>query len=197
VSIRLTVAPDRGQNRLWGIPFFGLFIRWILCIPQFIVLALLGFAIALVAWVSWIPILVNGRQADVVMSLFGALARLQSRTTLYLALAHGVYPWFGDAPEHPVQVSVDPDPGQSRLWGIPFVGLVVRAIVLIPHFIVIWLLGIGAALVIWVSWIPILINGRQADAIVSYLGGVYRYALRVSGYLLLMTGEYPPFRLAA
>ena len=40
--VNLTVAPDEGQNRLWGIPFVGLTIRAILVIPQAIVLLILG-----------------------------------------------------------------------------------------------------------------------------------------------------------
>ena len=48
-----------------------------------------------------------------------------------------------------------------------------------------------------VSWIPVLLNGRQNDAIVSFVGGYYRWAARTASYALLLTGKYPPFRLGA
>jgi hypothetical protein len=195
VSVTVTVPPDPGQQRLWGIPWLGILVRWLLCIPQLVVLAVLGFVLYLTIFVSWIPILVNGRQANAIVDLFSTVARIQSRTTLFVMLATGAYPWFNALPEHPIQVHIDRDEPQHRLWGIPFFGIVVRAILCIPHAIVIWLLGIGAGFLILVSWIPILVNGRQADAIVGYLGGVYRYSLRVGSYVVLVTGTYPPFRL--
>jgi hypothetical protein len=196
MAVRLSVPADSGQNRLWGIPWLGAFARWILCIPQFILLWLLGVAMYLLTLVAWLPILVNGRQASIVTSVFRTIASIQSRSVLYIALAIGAYPGFIDAPDNPVRVEVDEDAGQNRLWGIPLLGLVVRAILLIPHALVLWVLGIGAGLLFLVSWIPILINGRQADGIVQYYAGLYRYGLRVAAYITLVTGEYPPFRLA-
>jgi hypothetical protein len=47
-----------------------------------------------------------------------------------------------------------------------------------------------------VSWIPVLVSGKQADGIVDYLGGVYRWGVRVTAYAFLLTGTYPPFRLS-
>jgi hypothetical protein len=167
--------------------------RAVLCIPQVIILWVLGVALSFLTLVSWAPILVNGRQASVVTGVFRTLAEIQTRTVLYVALATGTYPGFFDSTGHPIQVTVDDDPGQNRLWGIPFVGLIIRAILCIPHAIVLWILGIGAGLLILVSWIPILVNGRQAASITTYLVGVYRYGLRVAAYIILVTGSYPPF----
>ena len=196
MTVRLTVPADSGQSNLWGIPLLGVFVRWLLCIPQLIVIALLGFLLYLVLFVNWIPILVNGRQAGFVVDLFAVIARLQSRTTLYIALITDAYPWFNVLPEHPIQVAIDRDEPQNRLWGIPLVGLVVRAILCLPHAIVLWILGIAVGLVFLVSWIPVLVNGRQADSIVSFVAGTYRYALRVASYIVLITGRYPPFSLS-
>jgi hypothetical protein len=196
MAVRLTVPADSGQNRLWGIPWVGIFVRWILCIPQLIVLAVLGFVMYLISFVSWIPILVDGRQSAFVVDLFAMIARIQSRTTMYIALGTGLYPGLIDPPDHPIRAEIDQDPGQNRLWGIPIVGIVVRAILVIPHAIVLWVLGVGAALLILVSWIPVLVNGRQAASIVGYFAGVYRYGLRVTAYVALVTGTYPPFSLS-
>lgn len=44
-----------------------------------------------------------------------------------------------------------------------------------------------------VSWIPVLLTGRQAPAIVSFIGGLYRWTIRVAAYGLLLSGTYPPF----
>ena len=195
MAVHLSVPADTGQNPSWGIPIAGVVVRWFLCIPLLVVLAVLGVVMWFVAWVSWIPILLNGRQADGVVDLFAMIARIQSRVAMYITLATGIYPGLIDPPDHPIRAALDRGEPQNQRGGSPRVGIVARAILIIPHAIVLWLLGLGAGLVFLVSWFPVLVNGRQADSIVRYLTDTYRYGLRVAAYVTLMTGQYPPFRL--
>jgi hypothetical protein len=189
------VGPDEGQNRLWGIPFFGIFLRWILVIPHFILLFFLGIGIYLLIFISWIPVLINGRQASWAYSLAEAYFTVSLRVGMYISLGTGKYPPFGWTGEHPVNVSFTRGEPQNRLWGIPFFGVIVRWILLIPHFFVLWILAIVLGLLFLVSWIPVLVNGRQSEAIVTFLAGFYRWTTRVTAYAILLTGTYPPFRL--
>lgn len=183
------------QDRWWGIPLVGVIIRSILVIPQAIVLAVLAIAVWFVMLVSWIPILVNGRQASWAYTVVGGYIRLSTRVAGYVLLLTGRYPPFGPGGEHTIEVTFDESETQNRLWGIPFVGIWVRAILLIPHWIILWLLGIVVAFMFLVSWIPILAGGRQADWVMQWVGGFYRWGDRVIAYQLLLTGKYPPFRL--
>lgn len=41
--------------------------------------------------------------------------------------------------DYPVQVSVAPDEGQNRLWGIPVLGIVVRSILVIPQAVLLFI----------------------------------------------------------
>ena len=193
--VNLSVAQDEGQNRLWGIPFIGLIIRSILVIPQAIVLFILAFAIGFVMFFSWIPVLVNGRQAEFVYTIIGGYLRLATRVGGYVLLMTGRYPPFGPGGEHTIDLTFDETEQQNRLWGIPLVGLWVRWIILIPHFVVLFFIGIVFAFISLVTWIPVLVNGRTADWVVRWVGGFYRWFNRVYAYALLLTGKYPPFRL--
>jgi hypothetical protein len=92
-------------------------------------------------------------------------------------------------------VTFDESDRQNRLWGIPIIGIWIRWILLIPHWIVLALIGIVVAFMILVSWVPVLINGRQAGVVIQWIGGFYRWTVRVSAYAFLLTGRYPPFRL--
>jgi Domain of unknown function (DUF4389) len=194
-AVNVHVPADSGQNRLWGIPIFGISVRAIMVIPQAIILFFLAIAMAVVFLVSWIPILLTGRMAAWGYAITGGYLRLAAQTALYVLLITGRYPPFGLSGDSPIDVVFDETEQQNRLWGIPFLGVWLRVILLIPHFIVLWLLGIGVGLLVIVSWIPVLLSGRQADSIVSYVGGYYRWAARVASYALLLTGKYPPFRL--
>jgi hypothetical protein len=192
--VHLTVPNDPGQNRLWGLLWFGMFVRAIVVIPHLIILFFVGIGAWLLTFVSWIPVLLNGRMASWGYQVIGGYLRLSARASLYVVLATGAYPpfWTGD---HAVSVEFDENEEQNRLWGIPIFGILVRVILLIPHFIVLWILGIAAAFVVVFAWVPVLVNGRQADSVVRFLSAYYRWALRVSAYTLLLTGRYPPFSL--
>lgn len=194
--VDVTLPRDKGQSRLWGIPFVGLLIRSFLAIPQVVVLIVLAVVMAVVLLINWLPVLVNGRQARFAYSVIGGYLRLSTRVAGYVLLLTGRYPPFGPGGEHPIEVTFDETDRQHRLWGIPLVGLWIRWILLVPHWIVLALLGIVVGVLNLVIWVPVLLNGRQAEVIVRWVGGYYRWAVRVYAYAFLLTGTYPPFRLA-
>jgi cobalamin synthase len=193
--VQVVYAPDPGQSRLWGIPLIGLLVRAILVIPQAIVLTILGYAIGLGLLVSWIPILLTGRMPRLGYTLFGGYLRLSTQVTVYTLLMTGSYPPFWLRGEHAATVTFDETEVQNRLWGIPVAGLVVRWVLLIPHFLALLVLGIVVAILTLVTWVPILLNGRTGDWVVRWIGGTYRWAARVFAYALLLTEHYPPFSL--
>ena len=61
----------------------------------------------------------------------------------------GRYPPFGPGGEHTIDLTFDETEQQNRLWGIPLVGLWVRWIILIPHFVVLFFIGIVFAFISW------------------------------------------------
>lgn len=73
----------------------------------------------------------------------------------------------------------------------------VKWLLLIPHYIVLAFLYIGAIVVVVVAWFAILFTGRYPRGLFDYLQGVGRWTNRVVGYaFVLVTDEYPPFRLS-
>jgi hypothetical protein len=183
-------------NRLWGILFFGLIVRWVLLIPHYLVLLLVGIVAALGLLVTWIPVLILGRFPSWGYRWIGGFLAYSQRITAYALLMTSTYPPFAlETEEYPITVRYDEGVRINRLWGIPIIGHIVRFIVLIPHFIVLWLLGIVVAFLVWVVWVPVLIYGRQADLIYTVVGGYYRWTLRAMAYLFMMVDKYPPFSL--
>jgi hypothetical protein len=193
--VRVTFVPDEGQSRLWGIPLLGVMLRSILVIPHALILAVMTLVAFFVGLVAWAPILFQGRMAGWGYSVFGGILRLSLWLTAYVTLMTGRYPPFGLTGDHPVRLDFDEAEDQNRLWGIPVLGVCVRAILVIPHAIVLALLGIAVGLMALFTWIPVLLDGRTADWVIRYIGGYYRWSTRVSAYLLLLTGRYPPFSL--
>lgn len=87
----------------------------------------------------------------------------------------------------PVQVWVAGPRKQNRLT------VLVRAILVIPHDIILVFLGIAAAVVAFLGWWGALFTGRLPEFATTYLTGYVRWSTRVQAYAVLLTGEYPPF----
>ncbi len=73
----------------------------------------------------------------------------------------------------------------------------VKWLLAIPHYIVLFFLGIGAVFAAIIAWFAILVTGQFPRALFDYVVGVGRWGLRVAAYTaLLVTDVYPPFSLS-
>jgi len=66
----------------------------------------------------------------------------------------------------------------------------------IPHWIILFFLGIAAIFAVIITWFAILFTGRYSKGLFDFVVGVMRWSLRVLAYaVLLTTDDYPPFTL--
>ena len=190
--VRVTFDRDQEINRVWGVPLFGMLARWILLIPHLLVIMVLGFACGLSVLVTWIPILVNGRFPGWAMDLYEMTYRWYVRVAAYGLLMVEAYPPFSSNAPYPVDVTIDAPQEIGNIWGIPILGIWVRALLVIPQAIVVALLGTVCWLALWVIWIPVLANGRFPQLGYDLFGGYLRISTRVSIWSLLVPVPYPP-----
>jgi len=72
----------------------------------------------------------------------------------------------------------------------------VKWLLAIPHYVVLFFLYIGAVFAVIGAWFAILFTGRYPRSLFDYVVGVMRWTNRVSAYaLILVTDQYPPFQL--
>jgi hypothetical protein len=118
------------------------------------------------------------------------LLRFQNRVGVYFALMDDRYP----STDEQQSVRLDlPYPDATRLnrW-LPLV----KWLLAIPHYIVLFFLYIGALFALIGAWFAILFTGRFPRGIFDYLVGVGRWTNRVTAYaFILVTDDYPPFQL--
>jgi hypothetical protein len=121
------------------------------------------------------------------------LQRFSNRVGAYLALMNDRYP---STDEHQ-SVHLDyayPDVARDLNRWLPLV----KWLLAIPHWIVLVFLWIAAVVVVIIAWFAILFTGRYPRGMFDFVEGVIRWGNRVTAYaILLVTDQYPPFRLGA
>jgi hypothetical protein len=119
------------------------------------------------------------------------LQRFSNRVGVYLALMQDRYPSTDDHQSVHLDYPYPDVPRDLNRW-LPLV----KWLLAIPHYIVLFFLDVAAFFVIIVAWFAILFTGRYPAGMFQYVEGVIRWHNRVAAYaLLLVTDEYPPFRL--
>jgi len=119
------------------------------------------------------------------------LTRFSARVGAYLFLLTDVYP--STVEEQSVHLEIDyPDVEKDLNRFMP----IVKWLLAIPHYILLFFLAIGAVFAVIYAWFAILITGQYPRGVFDYIVGVARWGLRVNAYAaLLVTDQYPPFSL--
>lgn len=120
------------------------------------------------------------------------LTRFNNRIVAYLALMDDHYP--STEAEQAVRLNFPyPDTERDLNRGLPLV----KWILAIPHYVVLFFLTIGALLAAIAAWFVILFTARYPRSLFAYIEGVLRWHNRVGAYaFLLITDRYPPFSLS-
>lgn len=93
------------------------------------------------------------------------------------------------ASSYPVQLTVDGPAPQNRLT------VFFRLLLVIPHAIIVAILGIVVALIYLISWFAILFTGSYPAGMLSFTTNVLHWIARLEGYVYLLTDKYPPFSM--
>ena len=120
------------------------------------------------------------------------LQRFFSRVLIYLALMDDKYPSTDDHQSVHLDYPYPDAAGDLNRW-LPLI----KWLLAIPHYIVLFFLDIAALAAVIAAWFAILFTGRYPRSLFDFVEGVARWHNRVVGYALtLVTDSYPPFRLA-
>ncbi|MGY4771148.1 DUF4389 domain-containing protein [Kribbella sp. CWNU-51] len=190
-------------------------VKWILVIPHYVVLAFLWLGFLIASIIAFFAILFTARYPRAIFDYNVGVMRWSWRVTYYAygALGTDRYPPFTlkEVEDYPAHLSVDYPAHLSR-------GLVLVKwwLLAIPHYIVVgiflgggawavnrteswqWTVSGGGGLVgvlVAISAVILAFTGAYPRSLYDFILGMNRWALRVAGYVSLMTDVYPPFRL--
>ena len=119
------------------------------------------------------------------------LQRFSNRVGIYVLLMDDQYPSSDEQQSVHLDYRYPQVPAELNRF-LPLV----KWFLAIPHYIVLFILDIGAFFAVIVAWFAILFTGRYPRGIFDFVEGVVRWHNRVVGYaLVLVTDRYPPFSL--
>jgi hypothetical protein len=178
----LLAFPERApQQRL------TVLLRIIFAIPHLVALWALGIVAEIVLLIGWFGALFTGRLPQFAEDYLSGYLQWQARVNAYCLLLTDVYPpfTFGDS-DYPVRVAV-PRPGPLNRLAVFF-----RIILGFPAGVVTALLVWGGqTIVLFITWLIVLVTGTMPASLHEAYVAVLRYSIRYTGYMTLLTGEYP------
>ena len=119
------------------------------------------------------------------------LQRFFMRVNSYFGLLNDVYPSTDEEQYVHLEYRYPDVKNDLNRW-LPLV----KWFLAIPHYFVLFFLGIGAFFVTIFVWFVILFTGRYPRGAFDFVVGVQRWGNRVLGYAgTLVTDRYPPFSL--
>ena len=118
------------------------------------------------------------------------LQRFTARVWVYLFLLRDEYPSTDE--EQAVQLDFEYPEGDNSINR--FLPLI-KWLLALPHWIILWVLSIVYLIVVVISWFAIIITGKLPRGLFDFMMGYNRWAARTTAYaFLLTTDRYPPFR---
>jgi hypothetical protein len=184
--VRLQVAePAKLSRWLW-------IVKWLLAIPNAIVLALVSIVYVFTLFFAWVATVVLGRYPRGLFDFNVGFLRWTTRLSSYTTgLVTDQYPPFAmrDIPEYPVRVTAEYPGRVSRLKAF------FRFFLALPHLVIVWLLNCVWIALWLIAGVIILFTGRYQKDLFRFFVGIMRWNVRTTGYLILATDRYPPFSL--
>jgi|GraSoiStandDraft_4_1057263.scaffolds.fasta_scaffold432716_2 Domain of unknown function (DUF4389) len=197
--VRLEGDPTEPLSRwLW-------LVKWLLLIPHYICLIFLFVTLVLTTIAAFFVLLFTGRYPRGLFDWNVGVLRWAWRVAFYgySALGTDRYPPFtmGEAPDYPARLEIDYPEQQRR--GLPLIGWWLLGI---PQYVIAGLLsggGVGwgrygggvVGVLILVVALLLLFKNRYPRDVFDVMMAFNRWVVRVGTYALLMTPQYPPFRL--
>ena len=178
-------------------------VKWLLIIPHLVVLFFLYIGL-MVTWViSVFAILFTGRYPRTLFDYNVGVLRWSWRVGFYSYQALGTdkYPPFSLAKNDDYPADLDVAYPAQLSQGLVLVKWWLLAI---PHYLVVGVIqgGLGfrsgglLGILVLIAGVVNLFTGKYHQDIWELVMGINRWGYRVAGYAILVTDQYPPFRLA-
>jgi hypothetical protein len=164
-------------------------VKWLLAIPHYIALTVLGIGMFFVLIAAWFVVLFTGRFPGGMFNYIVGVMRWGARVGAYVFLQTDAYPPFSleDDPNYPVRLRIE-YPSHIANWRP-----LVNWLLVIPAYIAAEVILLVAYLAAFCAFFAILFTTRYPESMFNSVVVAFRWALRVTTFEYWMTEAYPPF----
>jgi len=191
-----SVANNAKPNRFLNFPFLGVIVKVVILIPVFVELSFLSLAAFFVLFVNWFVVLFTGKYWDTAYSFFLSLMRFTGKIQLYILGITDTYPGFALNTNGLFELTIAKPEKPNRWFAVPFFGIFVRFILLIPYIIFTNVLLRGSEVAMFFSWFTILFKGNLPESLYEFEKDSLRVSFAGSSYLLGLSDTYPSFAIS-
>lgn len=169
-------------------------VKWVLAIPHFILLFLLGIVFYIRLVIAWFVVVFTKKYPEGLFNSNVAYLRYANNVSAYIMLLTDIYPAFGTTPkpESPVTYDVTyPPNGEISRWLTLF--QFVRVILMIIQIILLYVKLIVVAILYGFLIVPVILlfTGKIPPGMFDFIVGVQRLQMKIQANLLFMTDVRP------
>jgi Domain of unknown function (DUF4389) len=175
---------EEGRNRL------TVFFRLILAIPWVIFAAIWGLAVFFTLIASWFALLFTGRYPEGLYEFHSNFLRFMARVHGWTYLLVDEFPPFNGSPDdaYPVRVAIAPALDSYSRAKVFF-----RLILMIPVYILAYIMSIIVELVAIVAWFVLVFVAKLPEGLYKPMRAANAYLVKAGSFYLLLTEDFPPF----
>ena len=164
-------------------------VKWLLAIPHYIVLFFVFFGAFFAIIISFFAVLFTGRWPRGLFDFVLGALRWGTRVNGYVYLLTDDYPPFTleADPSYPIRLEID-YPEHVNNWRP-----LVHWLLIIPYYIVTYLLTLVAGVVGFIMIFVLLFTARFPEGMFNLIENAMRWGVRTGAYMYWMVTEYPPF----
>ncbi len=191
----LTITKIKTPNRSWAIPILGGFAKIIILIPVFAEIAILFLYVFILQIINSFFVLFSKKYWPYSFEISVGVYNLVAKTTFFFYGLSDKYPGFNLKLNGDFNIKYEMPKAPGIFFAIPLLGVLARAILIIPYAIFTQVIGNGAKVGVVASSIPVFFNGRYPDSTFELARDSVRLSLSQFAYFAGISDKYPSFKI--
>ncbi len=183
-------------SRFYAVLFVGLFVKNFLLIPVYIEWLVLSLVLPILAVINSFVVLFTGAYWRTAYTFALGLMRLELKLVFYLTGLTDKYPGFGFEIDDRFSIDVAEPETPNRLYAIPVVGAIIRAVLMIPYTIWSMIVLQGSYLAVIGASFPVFFAGRYPETSFELVRDSMRLRFASYCYFLGLSDTYPSFAIS-
>ncbi len=183
----------KNPNRWLSFPILGFVFKGIVLIPVFIELVILGIIYFIcVILLNPFVILFTGKYWNLAYELNVGVIKLGAKVYYYFAGLTNQYPWFNlEIKDDLISLKIEKPKNPNRVLNFPILGFIVKAIALIPIYLVMRVVSTAAQIAFFFTSFVIFFTARYPESSYEINRDYLRLDFATGMYLTGLSDTYP------